>query len=334
MNLIALTRLRTWMAAQGYERFFVQQPENFAWLTGGGDNTVLTLRPVAAWLEVTPQTVRLHSSRIEARRLREEEVGGLEVVPYPWYAPPKAEGPSDQEHDLTPLRLVLSPEEQDRYRTLGRDAAQALGESLRFADPEWSEFELAGAIAEELWSRGIQPVVLLVAGEERLFRHRHPIPKEARLGRLFMGVVCGRRHGLIANLTRLRSFGHPQAQTLNARVCRVEARALAASRPGASLGEVLAEIQAGYQELGCPEEFENHHQGGLTGYRSREVLAAPGEATRLQVGMALAWNPSLPGAKVEDTFLLGEDGLENLTFDPAWPMEEVEGRLRPRVYEG
>ena len=39
----------------------------------------------------------------------------------------------------------------------------------------------------------------------------------------------------------------------------------------------------------------------------------------LAARMAIAFNPSLPGIKLEDTFLVGEDGLENLTFDPAWP---------------
>ncbi len=223
MNAFALTRLRAWMAAQGFVRFFVQQPENFAWLSGGGDNTVVTFRPVAAWLEVTQDSVRLHASQIEAGRLLDEEVPGLEVVRYPWHSPPTPQGPSDLEHDLTPLRLVLSPEEQARYRALGRDAATALGESLRFADPDWSEYELAGAIAEELLSKGIQPLVLLVAGEERLFRYRHPIPKQRPLGRLFMGVVCGRRHGLIANVSRLSSFGHPEAQRLNPADLLVEA---------------------------------------------------------------------------------------------------------------
>lgn len=334
MNTTALARLRSWMETQGFARFFVQQPENFAWLTGGGDNTVVTFRPVGAWLEITRDTVRLHSSQIEAGRLLDEEVPGTEMVRYAWYSPPSSEGPNDVEHDLTALRLVLSEKEQAHYRSLGQDAATTLGESLRFADPDWSEYELAGAIAEELLSKGIQPLVLLVAGEERIFRYRHPIPKQHRLGRLCMGVVCGRRHGLIANVSRLRSFGHPEAQRLNQLVCQIEATALEASRPGATLGEVLEQIRAAYQAIGHPQEFENHHQGGLTGYRSREVLARPGNPTRLEVGMALAWNPSLPGAKVEDTFLLTETGLENLTTDLKWPMMRVEGRLRPMVYEG
>lgn len=332
MNTNALAHLRAWMQGQGFSRFYVQQPENFAWLTGG-DNTVVIFHPVAAWLEITPDTLRLHSSQIEASRLLDEEVPGLEVRVYPWYDPPAADGPSDLEHDLTPLRLVLSSEEQTRYRALGQDAAEALGQSLRQAHLEWSEYQLAGAISEELLSKGIQPLVLLVAGEGRVFRYRHPIPKQSPLGRLCMGVICGRRGGLIASATRLRSFGHPQAQGLNQQIAQVEAAALKVSQSEATVGEVLEAMRSAYAAIGRADEFENHHQGGLTGYRTREVLARPGVGVKLESGMALAWNPSIPGAKMEDTFLLTGSGLENLTADPKWPTMLVEGRPRPMVLE-
>ncbi|WP_027894118.1 M24 family metallopeptidase [Calidithermus chliarophilus] len=331
MNEAALRRLRDWMDQRGLERLFVQQPENFAWLTGG-DNTVVTLRGVG-WLEVS-DTLRLHTSRIEAARMAEEETLGLEVLSYPWHAPFDPPGPTDLQHDLTPLRVALSQGEQDRARALGRDLAAALGEAMRFADGGWSEWDLAGALAEELWTRGIQPVVLLVAGEERVFKYRHPLPKNRPLGRLFMGVVCGRRHGLILSATRLRSFGHPEARALGAQVVQVEAAALGASRPGATLGQVAQAVREAYAGIGRAEEFENHHQGGVAGYRPREFLALPGSEVRLEPGMLLAYNPSLPGAKVEDTFLLTPTGLENLTPDPEWPTAEFAGRLRPLVMEG
>jgi hypothetical protein len=44
--------------------------------------------------------------------------------------------------------------------------------------------------------------------------------------------------------------------------------------------------------------------------------------------MTIAFNPSLPGIKLEDTFLIRGDGLENLTFDPAWPAVTHDGRQR------
>ena len=68
-----------------------------------------------------------------------------------------------------------------------------------------------------------------------------------------------------------------------------------------------------YAEVGFPEEWRRHHQGGLTGYRSREVIAGPGVATEIAVGQAFAWNPSLPGAKAEETFVLTSGGPEVLT---------------------
>lgn len=331
MNPIALEKLRHWMQQKGFERFLLQNPENFAWLSGG-DNTVVINRPVAT-LEVTPHQVRLHTSRIEAQRLAMEEVPGIEVVQFPWYAQTPPSGPSDAEHDLGPLRWVLSPAEQTLYRALAQDASQALSQAMRQAQPNWSEYELAGAIAHGLYAKGIQPVVLLVAGEERMFKHRHPIPKHQPLGRLFLGVLCGRRHGLIANVSRLKSFGHPQAQFINQQVLQVEAAALNASRPGQTLGQVFEAMQQAYNQIGQPEAINDHHQGGLTAYRPREVLVAPQHPLVLQTGMALAYNPSLPGGKAEDTFLLSEHGLENLTMDPQWPSLEVAGRLRPAVLE-
>lgn len=333
MNQEALERIFCWMKEKGFARFIVLRPENFAWLTGGGDNTVVVGEGVA-WLEIAEGKVVLHTSRIEAARLAEEEVEGpLEVKVYPWYALPRPGEPSDLDYDLTSLRLILSPKEQESFRRLGQDAAHALGEAVRRARPDWTERKLAAAVAEEALALGIQPVVLLVAGEERIFRYRHPLPKDFPLGRLFMAVICGRRHGLVANLTRLRSLGFPEAGKLYRKILQVEAAALNFTRPGVTLGEVLSAIHEAYRAIGQAEAFEEHHQGGVAGYRPRELIATPGDKTTLSAGMAVAWNPSLPGAKVEDTFLITEDGLENLTVDPAWPMLEVAGRARPALLE-
>lgn len=333
MNRKALRKLRGWMEERGFPRFVVVRPENFAWLTGGGDNTVAAGEGIA-WLEVEEEKVALHTSRIEVDRLAEEEgVEADEVISHPWYGMPAPGVPNDMEYDLTPLRLVLSHEEQGRFRWLGRDAARALGEAMRNAKPHWTERELAGAIGEEALSQGIQPLVLLVAGEERIFKYRHPLPQDRPLGRLCMAVICGRRGGLVANLTRVRSFGHPQAGGFHRLVLQVEAAALDATQPGATLGEVVAAIQTAYREIGRSEAFEEHHQGGLAGYRPREVIAVPQDSTTLEAGMVVAWNPSLRGAKVEDTFLVTEIGLENLTVDPDWPTVELAGRLRPAILE-
>ena len=52
------------------------------------------------------------------------------------------------------------------------------------------------------------------------------------------------------------------------------------------------------------------HQGGSTGYGSREVIATPRTADPIEVGQAFAWNPSITGAKAEETFVLTDAGPE------------------------
>jgi hypothetical protein len=44
----------------------------------------------------------------------------------------------------------------------------------------------------------------------------------------------------------------------------------------------------------------------------------------------VAWNPSLTGTKIEDTFLIGgNEDLVCLTEDSSWPMLDICGRRRP-----
>src|SRR5258705_456881 len=56
-------------------------------------------------------------------------------------------------------------------------------------------------------------------------------------------------------------------------------------------------------------------------------------AAMLEASQAFAWNPSAPGVKVEDTVVVGRDGVEVLSRDPAWPTVEAAGRIRPAILE-
>jgi Xaa-Pro aminopeptidase len=150
-----------------------------------------------------------------------------------------------------------------------------------------------------------------------------------------MAVICARRRGLHACCTRLVAFGAPMAEDLaaEAAVLEVEAAALDATRPGMTLATVLERVQAAYAQVGREGAWREHHQGGLTGYLARERVATPGDGSILPAGAAVAWNPSLPGAKSEDTVLVQADGrLEVVTLDPRWPTTAVSGRSRPAVW--
>ena len=81
-----------------------------------------------------------------------------------------------------------------------------------------------------------------------------------------------------------------------------------ATRPGRTFGDVMTAARAAYAAAGYPEEWKLHHQGGSIGYQGRERIAVPDDPTPIEPGMAFAWNPSITGAKAEETFILTSTG--------------------------
>ena len=157
------------------------------------------------------------------------------------------------------------------------------------------------------------------------------------LGRFALLAVTAEREGLHVSLTRVVSFGPPPRELERAvrAAAEVDAAVLRASRPGATLGELFEVLVRAYAEQGFPEEWRRHHQGGLTGYRGREVFAVPGDPTPLPESYAVAWNPSVTGGgKSEDTALVTSAGVEVVTRTSDLPeLETAAGLLRPAIVE-
>ena len=328
----------------------------FAWITGGGSSAVLLAAETGiAEVVVTCDGAWVVTDEIEARRLCDEELPpGLNVRAAAWASPEAREtltgqltkgcsivsdrpaaGEGRLPEQLLAAKRILVPAEMERYRRVGRLAAEAMTEALQTCRPDWSEDALAAAGAGALISRGLAPALVMAAGERRMQLYRHPMPSSEAVGGMAMLVFCARGCGLYANLTRFVSFTGISSEILerHRQVLEVEAKVLELSRPGADLGSLYQALAEAYLAAGHPQAIREHHQGGTTGYLSREVLATPGSTERIATGSALAWNPSLAGAKIEDTFLVTGSGLENLTRDPAWPAAEVAGRERPLVLQ-
>jgi Metallopeptidase family M24 len=324
----------------------------FAWTTCGGSSVVLLAAETGvAEVLITRTDAWVLTDNIEGDRLREEEVpAGLTIKAWPWTdaksrdrfvaeaaagRPVASDRPGPGERplpeSLVRTRWSLLPQELDRYRALGSEAASAMTEVMTAAKPEWTGFELAGAGCEALWGLGIEPTLTLVGGERRLPIFRHATASAEKLGRRAMLVFCGRRHGLFANLTRFVYFKKPspEEQKLSEDVARIEADAFAACKPGLELGGLYDALAAAYARRGHAGGEAFHHQGGPCGYLSRDAVARPAMRQVLERNNALAINPSLPGTKIEDTVVVREDGLEILTADPRWPTRLIEGRARP-----
>lgn len=318
-------------------RLVTSRPADVRWLLCGRG------RPVDSAAPGSPYTVVVEGASalvlypdIEHPRVQaEERLGelGYELVPYAWH---EGHGLEDTPPVLDALRLELVAAECERYRAAGADVADAMRDTLDRLRPELTELDAAAKLALEARRRGFTTPVVLVAGDERQLVHRHPLPTQVPLGRHALLAVTAERDGLYVSMTRLVSFGPPPAELgrLVRATAEVDAAYLAASRPGATLGEAFAAGADAYASQGFPEEWRRHHQGGLTGYRGREVFAVPGEDTRIPVSAALAWNPSITGgAKTEDTILVSEERVEVVTRTQDLGEIETAGLPRPGIVQ-
>jgi antitoxin VapB len=359
-----LEQVRLWLGEAGVAGVVLTGPGPLAWLTAGLEDPIERGAPVGVvWAIVTPDAAALITTSVELPRLLAEaspEALGLTAVAVPWWDPdapvraaeqlagaPRtrlaADGhPAfgvDADDDLTAMRLCLGAGEQARLRSLGGDTARLLEAAVAAWRPGEHDRELSARIAEGLERAGIFPACLLVGGDDRIERFRHPVAVGAPMRRQAMAVVVGARGGLHVALTRFAST-EPVAPALAAsyRAAQiVEAGMLAACRPGATFGDVLDAGLAGYATVGEPEAWRDHYQGGPVGYRQREWEIAPDQRssrwfrTPVRAGHAVAFNPSVAGGgKAEDTFLVGRDGLECLTDTGAWPVGPPAPGLPPR----
>ena len=348
-------RVRGHLDARGLHGVFLSTRANFAWATGGGDNHVgLATEIGASTLFVSRERRVVVADGIETPRLRAEEIRGerWEFSEFPWHdgaaragilrgladgRPVESDAPMPgvplAGPDLAALRYVLLPEEIERYRWLGREASLALEGAGHGVRPGDTESAIAASIAARLLPKQIEPVVLLVAADERISSFRHPIPTARPVRRCAMLVVCARRYGLIASLTRLVHFGLVDSGLARRNVAaqRGDASLVRATLPGVRWRDALQSGIDAYAREGFEGEWRHHHQGGPTGYAGREFRATPGEARTILERQAFAWNPSIAGTKSEDTFLALPAGPEPLTAPQEWPSREVDGLDRAEI---
>lgn len=342
-----IARLVTTMERHNLDGIVLQRVSSFAWATCGAASYIaLTALNGVAWLLVERESRRVITNNIEATRLKAEEPlleQGWQFAVVPWHGNPELElkklingkrigfdgafpGALDLSDEMIDLRANLNPAEQERFRSLGKRCAEVMESTLLMIRPGMSEIQISGLLAGEAEKRGVRAVVNLVAVDERIFLHRHPLPTEKKLERYAMIVLGGRWRGLICSVSRLVHFGTPPEDVRRKMACtaRVDAALISSTRPGRALGDVLQAGLDTYTRLGFADEWELHHQGGLSGYEPRELKVTPGAARLVGPGQAFAWNPTITGTKMEDTILVGAGGNEILTRTANLPVIPVQ----------
>ena len=336
-------RLDVYLETRDLEAAWFARPSSFAWLAGG-DNVVDASASVGIAAAGYDGSIRVVTDDIEAGRLREEELPpDVRVEEYPWHATSLAEAVADVsptpaeadfdvpgfgDVDASALRQPLTSTDVENYRSLGRDAAGAVEAACEDATPADAERDLAAAVRGRLEAAGIRAPVLLVGGAERARRYRHFTVTDATLGDYALVSVTAERGGLHASLTRTVAFDPPVwLDDRTEAAARVETAALQATREvgrqGGTAGNVFAEIRDAYAAVGHPEEWREHHQGGAAGFAGREWIATPDAGEPVEVPMAYAWNPTVAGAKSENTWLVTDGGVEPLTAG-GWGTRTVE----------
>ncbi|HEY1649366.1 MAG TPA: M24 family metallopeptidase [Terracidiphilus sp.] len=336
-------KIAAFLAEKGIDAILISRHDNIAWATAGlVDVRVGVLREIgAASLLVTREGGAFYlTTNNEAQRLAAEEFAGLgfEPIVNPWYANDlrasatrivrsgNVAGDMGQEGwqplSIQSLRFELTQGETARYRWLGEHAGKAATAVLRRFEPGMTERAMHAMLAEQLIGMGIMPSVYLTSTDARVVSYPHPVPRAGVLKQLGMLCFCARRWGISVSITRFVCFGAPPAQFEEhlAVATQVNARLLGATRPGAISDELFAVAKDAYASLGHAGAEEQHHQGGATGYLEREWFARPGGTERITSQQALAWNPNLRGAKMEDTYLLQNGKLELLTATPELPV--------------
>ncbi|HEX9036298.1 MAG TPA: M24 family metallopeptidase [Ktedonobacterales bacterium] len=342
-----LAEIRDLMAQARLDAVHLSSAATVAWLTAGATTSIDETAETAAFSAlVTQGASMILTDGIEAPRLREEEALeqlGFTLVEEPWHtrgatlrrfakvgrvALEERRDVADELfwRTLRWQRATLGVQAQARLRTGARLAAQAMNEVARSVRAGMSELEVAARLGAACRVRGGSAIVTLVGADDRIARFRHPIATDHTIDRYAMLVLCFRYRGLVSALTRLAHIGEPPAElVLTARtVALIDARMLAATRAGRTLADMFEVARSAYRDVGHPEAIEEHHQGGPLAYRSRESLATPGNDWRIASGQAFAWNPSLRGAKSEDTILLTADGAEVVTQTDGWPLWRIE----------
>lgn len=337
--------VRAELKARGSHGVVIKKQANFSWITSGGRGFIgLASENSCGSIVVAMDGVYLAANNIESVRLFSEELphGFALPITLDWAVDGTMNSvlqrtfghiTDDTEMDnwFKQKRTILNVNEIQRYQELGTATAEILENICLSVQPGLTEFEVAGKISQALWSRGIEPITLLVAADDRSKQVRHFVPTNKSIHTGVIASLCARSGGLIVSATRSATFQKGFAQDYE-KLLDIEQTAFEATKEGVLLGDVVKKIIAAYEKNDLWNEWKNHHQGGMTGYLAREVRPDPDCQTSVFLNQAYAWNPSAVGAKCEDTVVLTADGLNIITpVSASWPKVEKGGRIRPDV---
>jgi Xaa-Pro dipeptidase len=347
---MSLARLRAWMDAGGVDAAYLTDPVSIAYLTGfiadpherlmalavRGAGAVLVVPgleeesagaaargvDVRAWRDGQDPWAMVASALGPASRLAVEK-GHLSLAGWERLrAATGAADPIDAGAEVRRLRVRKTPDEIARLER----AAQLTDEvTVRIAgelDGGRSELDVAGAIDLLIAGAGARRSfeTIVQSGPNSAQPHLRPTARSIAPGDLVLLDFGAAWEGYKADTTRTFAIGEPDARQMevHALVLAAHDAAVAAVRPGATVGDVDEAARAVIRDGGLGERFIHRvgHGLGLDGHEDPSL--DPGGSAALEAGMVITIEPGvyLPGwggVRIEDDVVVEAGGGRLLT---------------------
>lgn len=354
--------LREVMLEKGLDGVYISKQEHFAWITAGGDSIVTRfVEDGVCAIFITQNGRYFICNNIETQRFKDEEYLdqlGFEERSMWWFenrtmafindlistegkfaADVPLDRASNANEMLRSMEMVLMDNEIARYLHLGKTFSNTIESFMATIKPGDKEVEIAGRLGARMWEDGLDPVLFLIASDDRIYKYRHPIPTEKKLEKYLM-ISCNARYkGLITKITRMVHFGKVPAdlQKQYEQTVAIENAMAAVTKPGV---DDLVPFNVGkekYAEFGYPDMWKVHHQGGPQSYTNGFYLISPDMHRTIQLNQCYGYNPSITGTKTEDGFIVTEEGPLFITYPVSFPVirDEIDNveYLRPGLLE-
>jgi len=359
---VKVDKLRGIMRKKELDGIYISKQEHFAWITAGGDNIVTRfVEDGVCAIFITLEGRYFICNNIETQRMKDEELLdklGFEVRGMWWYenrtmefiqdligvdgkfaADVQVGESSDANSILRSLEKILCENEIGRYVHLGKVFSQVIESYMATIKPGDSELEIAGRLGAKMWESGIEPVLHLIAADDRIYKYRHPISTENKLKKLLM-ISCNARYkGLVTKITRMLHFGviSPELKLQYEQTADIENAMALAAKPGVDELVPFNLAVKMYEDFGYHDMWKVHHQGGPQSYTNGFYLITPEVHNIIQLNQCYGFNPSITGTKTEDGFVVTNEGPLFITYPVSFPVlkSEIDGFefARPGILE-
>ncbi len=331
--------LRELVKKRNKEGVVIKSFANLSWLGIRRPHVLSVSEATIAKLIITLDGVFLVANNIEMDRLLKEELDEplgkiVTSITFMWYEDYKFPFVDENllideveiEGEIKLRRMILTEKEMLKAAVLGADLAEITEDVLLHIKKGMTEREVSGMLYKLCIERSIEAGLALCASNKRALVYRHPIVTNEVIEDMAMIILTVRRDGLYSCLSRMIALGQVNEETLRKRdaVLAVECAYMKYSKEGVNIRDVFYKGQEIYKEYGFSDEWKNHHQGGITGYLSREEKMTGHSDIIIKNGMSFSFNPTVPAYKAEDTFYLKRNNPILTTETSNLPTVKVE----------